>query len=66
MSFTVYTVFKDSDYKLGSFKTYQAARKIIETARKIAEGMPFTEHQGFKIVERTSTYKKIFDSREDL
>jgi len=61
MSFIVYAIFKDLDYKLGSFKTYRTAR---ESVRSVSEEGIFNNE--FTIVERTSTYKKIFDSREDL
>ena len=59
MSFTVYAVFKDLDYKLGSFRTYRAARESVMLVSE--EGILYTE---FKIIERVSTYKKVYDSRE--
>jgi len=62
VSYIVYAVFKNSDYKLGSFKTYRAARENVEAVSK--ENVFMDGHQGFMITERASTYKKVYDSRE--
>ena len=62
MSFTVYAVFKDLEYKLETFKTYRAARKSVEVMSK--KGMLIKGYRGFKIIERVSTYNKVYDSRE--
>ena len=51
VSYLVYVDFKEIKYKLGTFRTYEAAFK---NARSVANE--------FKIIEQLSTYKKIFDS----
>ena len=62
MSFIVCAVFKNAEYELETFKTYRAARERIEAVAK--EGKLIEGYQGLKIIERTSTYKKVYDSRE--
>ena len=62
MSFTVYAVFKKVEYKLETFKTYRAARKSVEAMSK--EGRLLDGLMGFKIIERVSTYKEVYDSRK--
>ena len=64
MSFIVCAVFKNAEYKLEKFKTYRAARERIEAVSK--KGMLIEGYRGLKIIERTSTYKKVYDSREQI